>query len=89
MSAAAIVTLVAVGLLIASVAALIVAVIGALGGVLSSLGTIESAVRVIADRAEPVRPALADANADLAAIADRFDRLVGTETTKRMTVGSG
>jgi hypothetical protein len=87
MSAAAIVTLVIVGLLVLSIAGFLVAVIGALNGVLTSLVTIESAVRLIADRAGPAGPALDETNADLAAVADRLDRLVGAETTERMTVG--
>jgi enoyl reductase-like protein len=87
MSAAAIVTLVIVGLVVLSIAGFLVAVIGALNGVLTSLVTIESAVRLIADRAGSAGPALDETNADLAAVADRLDQLVGAETTERMTVG--
>lgn len=88
MSAVAIVSLVAVGVLVAAVAALALLVIGALGGVLSSLLTIQSAVRVIADRAGPIDPALAGVEDDLRAVAERFDQVVGTTTSKQMTVGN-
>jgi hypothetical protein len=87
MSAPAIVTLVAAGLVLAAVAALVLTVIAVLGGVLRTLGRIEAAVRVVAQRTADVGPALEDVNADLAAMSDRFDRLVGADTSKRMTVG--
>jgi hypothetical protein len=85
MSAAAIVTLVLTGLLIAALAVYLIAVIRILHHVLDTLGKVTFGVRAIAHRTEPVGPVLANVNANLTAVADALERLVSpapTDTAK-------
>ena len=76
MSAAAIVTLVLTGLLIAALAVYLIAVIRILHHVLDTLGKVTFGVRAIAHRTEPVGPVLANVNANLTAVADALEGLV-------------
>ena len=76
MSAAAVVTLVLTGLLIAALAAYLIAVIRILHHVLDTLGKVTFGVRAIAHRTEPVGPVLANVNANLTAVADALEGLV-------------
>ena len=85
MSAAAIVTLVLTGLLIAALAVYLIAVIRILRHVLDTLGKVTFGVRAIAYRTEPVGPVLANVNANLTAVAAALEGLVSqapTETAK-------
>jgi len=76
MSAAAIVTLVLTGLLIAALAVYLIAVIRILRHVLDTLGKVTFGVRAIAHRTAPVGPVLANVNANLTAVADALEGLV-------------
>jgi len=76
MSAAAIVTLVLTGLLIAALAMYLIAVIRILRHVLDTLGKVTFGVRAIAHRTAPVGPVLANVNANLTAVADALEGLV-------------
>ena len=85
MSAAAIVTLVLTGVLVAALAAYLITVIRVLHHVLDTLGKVTFGVRAIAYRTEPVGPVLANVNANLTAVADALEGLVASapmETAK-------
>lgn len=70
MSLLAILTLVAVGLIVAALAVSLMAILVQLRRVLSTLGTVNVALRVIADRVQPLEPILGEVNQDLAAVRD-------------------
>lgn len=81
MSAAAIVTLVLVGLLIAALAAYLVRVVLILRHVVDTLGKVTFGVRAIAHRTEPLAPVLDEVNADLGAVADALEALAARAAT--------
>ncbi|SFB57054.1 hypothetical protein SAMN05216266_12098 [Amycolatopsis marina] len=62
-----IVTLIAVGLLVAALALVLIAILLRLRTILFTLGTVNVGLRAIARRVEPLEPVLADVNSDLAA----------------------
>ena len=86
MSAAAIVTLVLTGVLVAALAAYLITVIRVLHHVLDTLGKVTFGVRAIAYRTEPVGPVLANVNANLTAVADALEGLVASATMETAKV---
>lgn len=73
MSAAAIVTLAIVALLVAALAFYLTWVVLILNHVNDALGKVTFATRSIAHRTGPVGPALVDVNGNLRAVADKFE----------------
>jgi hypothetical protein len=65
-----ILTLVAVGLIVAALAASLLTILVQLRGILFTLGTVNVGLRAIARRVEPLEPILAEVNADLTAVRD-------------------
>jgi hypothetical protein len=72
MSLLAILTLVAIGLLVAALAVSLVAILVQLRRILSTLGKVNAGLGVIVQRVEPLEPILAEVNGDLAAVRDRL-----------------
>jgi hypothetical protein len=66
----AILTLVAVGLIVAALAAYLIAIAVLLRRTLFTLGTINVGLRSIAARVEPLEPILAEINSDLSGVRD-------------------
>ncbi len=76
MPAAAVATLVLVGLLVLALAAYLITVVVLLRRILDTLGKVEFGVRAIAHRTEPIGPVVTDVNANLTAVASALDGLV-------------
>lgn len=79
MSAAAIVTLIAVGLTVAALAAYLVHVILLLRHTHFTLGTIVAALRAISHQSRPIGEVLEDVNADLAEVHEALDSILGAD----------
>jgi hypothetical protein len=75
MSAAAIVTLVIVGVIVVALAAFLLWVVAMLRRITSTLGKVTFGVRAIAHRVEPVGPLVTQMNGDLSAVADALEQL--------------
>jgi hypothetical protein len=75
-SAAAIVTLVLAGLLVAALAFYLIWVIVILRGIVDTLGKVTFGVRSIAHRTGPITPTLTHINSNLVTVADALDDLV-------------
>lgn len=82
MSAVVIVTLVAVGLLVAALAVFLIWVVGILRSIDRSLGDVMSNVQGVADRTAPINPGLADVNGNLRAVAEALESLAAKVTSK-------
>ncbi len=76
MSAAAIVSLVIIGVLVAALAFYLIWVIVILRRAVDTLGKVTFGVRAIAHRTEPLEPVLADVNANHTAVAEALEGLV-------------
>ena len=76
MSAAAIVTLVLVGLLVVALAAYLIVIIRILKHVNFTLGTLIVGVKAIALQVEPVNPIVQEINTDLTAVKDALEGLL-------------
>ena len=76
MSAAAIVTLVLVGVIVVALAAFLLWVVAMLRRITGTLGKVTFGVGAIAHRVEPVRPLVTEMNGDLSAVADALEQLV-------------
>jgi hypothetical protein len=76
MPAAAIVTLVFVGLLVAALAFYLVWVVLILRAITDTLGKVTFGVRAIAHRTEPITPLVTEVNTNLVAVADALEALV-------------
>jgi hypothetical protein len=70
MTLLAILTLIAVGLIVAALAVSLMAILVQLRRILSTLGTVNVALRAIADRVQPLEPILGEVNQDLAGVRD-------------------
>jgi hypothetical protein len=70
MSLLAILTLVAVGLIVAALAVSLIAILVQLRRILSTLGTVNVALRAITDRVQPLEAILGAVNQDLAGVRD-------------------
>lgn len=70
MTLLAILTLIAVGLIVGALAVSLMAILVQLRRILSTLGTVNVALRAIADRVQPLEPILGGVNQDLAAVRD-------------------
>jgi hypothetical protein len=70
MSLLAILTLVAVGLIVVALAASLVTILVQLRRILFTLGTVNVGLRAIARRVQPLEPILAEVNRDLVAVRD-------------------
>lgn len=70
MSLPAVLTLVAIGLIVAALAVYLVAVLVVLRKTLQTLGTINVGLRAIAHRTEPLEPVLTEINEELASVRD-------------------
>lgn len=70
MTLLAILTLIAVGLIVAALAVSLMAILVQLRRILSTLGTVNVALRAIADRVQPLEPILGEVNQDLARVRD-------------------
>lgn len=81
MPAAAVVTLVLTGLLVAALAFYLIWVVVILQGLTDTLGKVTFGVRAIAHRTEPITPIVTDVNANLTAVADALEALVAKATT--------
>lgn len=75
MSAAAIMTLVIVGAIVAALAAFLLWVVAMLRHIDDTLGKVTFGVRAIAHRVEPVGPLVTEMNGDLTAVADALAQL--------------
>jgi hypothetical protein len=80
MPAAAVVTLVLTGLLVAALAFYLIWVVVILRGLTDTLGKVTFGVRAIAHRTEPITPIVTDVNANLTAVADALEALVAKAT---------
>jgi hypothetical protein len=80
MPAAAVVTLVLTGLLVAALAFYLIWVVVILRGLTDTLGKVTFGVRAIAHRTEPITPIVSDVNANLTAVADALEALVAKAT---------
>ncbi|MDQ3708860.1 MAG: hypothetical protein M3387_06070 [Actinomycetota bacterium] len=80
MPAAAVVTLVLTGLLVAALAFYLSWVVLILRGITDTLGKVTFGVRAIAHRTQPITPIVTEMNADLVAVADALEALVATAT---------
>ncbi|CAN5550104.1 hypothetical protein BH23ACT7_BH23ACT7_03490 [soil metagenome] len=80
MPAAAVVTLVLTGLLVAALAFYLIWVVVILQGLTDTLGKVTFGVRAIAHRTEPITPIVSDVNANLTAVADALEALVAKAT---------
>ncbi|MBA2575205.1 MAG: hypothetical protein H0V05_00940 [Euzebyaceae bacterium] len=80
MPAAAVVTLVLTGLLVAALAFYLIWVVVILQGLTDTLGKVTFGVRAIAHRTEPITPIVTDVNANLTAVADALEALVAKAT---------
>jgi hypothetical protein len=72
MSLLAILTLVVVGLIVATLAVTLVTILVQLRRIRSILGKVNVGLRGIAQRVQPLEPILAEVNGDLAAVRDRL-----------------
>lgn len=70
MTLLAVLTLVAVGLIVAALAAYLLIILVQLRRILFTLGTVNVGLRAIARRVQPLEPILAEINADLARVRD-------------------
>ena len=75
MSAAAVMTLVIVGVIVVALAAFLLWVVGMLRRINDTLGKVTFGVRAIAHRVEPVGPVVAEINGDLTAVAGALEQL--------------
>lgn len=80
MSAAAVVTLVFTGLLVAALAFYLIWVVLILRRIVDTLGKVVFGVRAIAHRTQPVGGILDEVNGELAAVAEAVEALVAAET---------
>jgi hypothetical protein len=80
MPAAAVVTLVLTGLLVAALAFYLIWVVVILQGLTDTLGKVTFGVRAIAHRTEPITPIVTDLNANLTAVAGALEALVAKAT---------
>lgn len=80
MSAAAIVSLVIIFLVVAALAFYLVRVVLILRSAVDTLGKISFGVSAIAHRTEPLLPVLSDVNANLTAVAEALEGLVADAT---------
>lgn len=80
MPAAAVVTLVLVGLLVAALAFYLIWVVLILRRITDTLGKVTFGVRAIAHRTAPITPIMVELNGDLAAVADALEALVAKVT---------
>jgi uncharacterized protein YoxC len=76
MSAAAIVSLVIIAVLVAALAFYLIWVIVILGRAIDTLGKVTFGVRAIAHRTEPLGELLGDVNTNLSAVAGALEELV-------------
>ncbi len=76
MNVLGILTLVAVGVILAAVAAYLIVYLWHLRATLFTLGTVNVGVRSIARRVEPLEPVLVDVNTNLAAVRDELAGVV-------------
>lgn len=72
MSLLAILTLVVVGVIVATLAVTLVMILVQLRRIRSTLGKVNVGLRGIAQRVQPLKPILAEVNDDLAAVRDRL-----------------
>jgi hypothetical protein len=72
MSLLAILTLVVVGVIVATLAVTLVMILVQLRRIRSTLGKVNVGLRGIAQRVQPLKPILAEVNGDLAAVRDRL-----------------
>jgi hypothetical protein len=72
MSLLAILTLVVVGVIVATLAVTLVMILVQLRRIRSTLGKVNVGLRGIAQRVQPLEPILAEVNGDLAAVRDRL-----------------
>ncbi len=86
MPAAAIVTLVLTGLLVAALAFYLTWVVLILRRVVDTLGKVTFGVRAIAHRTEPIKPVVDDINANLTAVAEALEGLVAKATAEGQKV---
>ncbi len=75
MPAAAIMTLVVVGVIVVALAAFLLWVVAILRRITGTLGKVTFGVRAIAYRVEPVRPLVTEMNGDLSAVAGALEQL--------------
>jgi hypothetical protein len=72
MSLLAILTLVVVGVIVATLAVTLAMILVQLRRIRSTLGKVNVGLRGIAQRVQPLKPILAEVNGDLAAVRDRL-----------------
>lgn len=81
-----ILTLIAVGLIVAALAVSLITILLMLRGTLFTLGTVNVGLRSIARRVEPLEPVLAAVNSDLSAVRNELQSvLVARNGRKKAT----
>lgn len=88
MPAAAIVTLVLVGILIAALAAYLIWVVLILRNVIDTLGKITFGLRAIAHATEPVNPILTEIKGDVLAMQGALEALLAKERAQPVAAGA-
>ncbi|MBA2274931.1 MAG: hypothetical protein H0W21_13700 [Actinobacteria bacterium] len=71
-----ILTLIAIGLIVAALAAHLILIALALRKTLFTLGTVNVGLRAIAKRVEPIEPILTEINSDLSVVRDALARIL-------------
>lgn len=82
MSLLAILTLVAIGLIVVALAAYLIAIAFLLRKTVKTLGTVNVGLRAIAERVEPLEPVLLEINSDLTGLRDALVAAVGEKGAK-------
>lgn len=71
-----ILTLTAIGLIVAALAAHLILIALSLRKTLFTLGTVNVGLRAIAERVEPIEPILTEINSDLSVVRDALSRIL-------------
>ena len=83
MTLLAVLTLVAVGLIVAALAAYLLIILVQLRRILFTLGTVNVGLRAIARRVQPLEPILAEINADLAGVRGALTQVLARHQAPR------
>ncbi len=83
MTVLAVLTLVAVGLIVAALATYLLIILVQLRRILFTLGTVNVGLRAIARRVQPLEPILAEINADLAGVRGALKQVLARHQAPR------
>lgn len=82
-----ILTLIAVGLIVAALAVSLITILLMLRGTLFTLGTVNVGLRSIARRVEPLEPVLTAVNSDLSAVRNELQSVLVARNGRKKTTG--